>query len=217
MAEPDWGAARAQMVARQLEGRGIRDPRVLEAMRRVPRHLFVPHPQQVDAYDDRALAIGSDQTISQPYMVAIMTAALGPLRGGRVLEIGTGSGYQAAVLAELAGAVITIERRPELAEAAHDRLAALGYVNVTVVPGDGTLGFVSGAPYAGILVTAGAPGVPASLREQLAEGARLVVPVGARASQRLLVIERKGDRFSEVLGEACVFVPLIGREGWPEG
>jgi protein-L-isoaspartate(D-aspartate) O-methyltransferase len=216
MPEPDWVAARARMVARQIEGRGVRDPNVLQAMRRVERHLFVPAHLREDAYEDRALSIGQGQTISQPYMVAAMTVALGPVAGGRVLEVGTGSGYQAAILAELAAEVITIERRPELADAARARLAALGYANVTVVLGDGTLGHPPRAPYAGIVVTAGAPEVPASLREQLADRARLVVPVGPREQQSLLVIQREGESFTEIQSEACVFVPLIGCEGWGE-
>ena len=214
MVEPDWARARAQMVASQLERRGVREPRVLDAMRHVPRHMFVPPDQRAGAYEDRALPIGSGQTISQPYMVAIMSAALGSVAGMRVLEIGTGSGYQAAVLAELAAEVITIERRPELGETARQRLASLGCTNITVIVGDGSLGHPAGAPYAGIVVTAGAPGVPASLKAQLADGARLVVPVGSQEHQHLLVIERAGDSFIEVRAEACVFVPLIGCEGW---
>jgi protein-L-isoaspartate(D-aspartate) O-methyltransferase len=214
MVEPDWAEARAHMVASQLERRGVREPRVLDAMRRVPRHLFVPADQRAAAYEDRALPIGNGQTISQPYMVAIMTAALGPVAGTRVLEIGTGSGYQAAVLAELAAQVITIERRPELGEKARETLASLGCTTITVIVGDGSLGYPAGAPYAGILVAAGAPQVPASLKTQLADGARLVVPVGSHEHQHLTVIERSGDAFVEVRAEACVFVPLIGCEGW---
>ena len=214
MGEPDWAKARAQMVTGQLERRGVCEPRVLDAMRHVPRHLFVPPDQRAGAYEDRALPIGNGQTISQPYMVAIMSAALGSVTGARVLEVGTGSGYQAAVLAELAAEVITIERRPELGETARQTLASLGCTNITVIVGDGSLGHPACAPYAGIVVTAGAPQVPASLKAQLAEGARLVVPVGSHEHQHLLVIERAGDTFVEVRGEACVFVPLIGCEGW---
>lgn len=214
MGEPDWAKARAHMVAGQLERRGVCEPRVLDAMRHVPRHMFVPPDQRAGAYEDRALPIGNGQTISQPYMVAIMSAALGPVAGTRVLEIGTGSGYQAAVLAELAAEVITIERRPELGETARRTLASLGCANITVIVGDGSLGHPPCAPYAGIVVTAGAPRVPASLKAQLADGARLVVPVGSQEHQNLLVIERAGDTFVEVRAEACVFVPLIGCEGW---
>jgi protein-L-isoaspartate(D-aspartate) O-methyltransferase len=204
------------MVSEQLERRGIRDPRVLDAMRNVPRHLFVPPERQASAYDDQALSIGDGQTISQPYMVAIMTEALSIAAGARILEIGTGSGYQAAILAVLAREVITIERRPGLAAAAGRRLASLGFTNVTVVVADGSVGYPGAAPYDAVLATAGAPQVPASLRTQLADGARLVVPVGSAFHQDLVVIERRGETFVESRGEGCVFVPLVGREGWPE-
>lgn len=217
MAGADWAEARAQMVADQLERRGVRDPHVLEAMRRVPRHLFVAPERRASAYDDRALPIGQGQTISQPYMVAIMTAALGAVTGARVLEIGTGSGYQAAILAELAAEVVTIERHSGLAEAARQRLMSLGYTNITVLVADGSSGYAARAPYAGIVVTAGAPQAPASLRAQLADRARLVVPVGSQFHQDLVVIERRGESFVESRREGCVFVPLIGLEGWPEG
>jgi protein-L-isoaspartate(D-aspartate) O-methyltransferase len=212
----DWAEARARMVSEQLERRGIRDPRVLDAMRNVPRHLFVPPERQASAYDDQALSIGDGQTISQPYMVAVMTEALSVAAGARILEIGTGSGYQAAILAVLAREVITIERRPGLAAAAGRRLASLGFTNVTVVVADGSVGYPGAAPYDAVLATAGAPQVPASLRTQLADGARLVVPVGSAFHQDLVVIERRGETFVESRGEGCVFVPLVGREGWPE-
>jgi protein-L-isoaspartate(D-aspartate) O-methyltransferase len=212
----DWAEARARMVSEQLERRGIRDPRVLDAMRNVPRHLFVPPERQASAYEDQALPIGDGQTISQPYMVAIMTEALSIAAGARVLEIGTGSGYQAAILAVLAREVITIERRPGLAAAAGRRLASLGFTNVTIVVADGSVGYPGAAPYDAVLATAGAPQVPASLRTQLADGARLVVPVGSAFHQDLVVIERRGETFVESRGEGCVFVPLVGREGWPE-
>lgn len=201
----------------QLVARGITDSRVLEAMRRVSRAAFVPDHAQSDAYADRALPIGSGQTISQPYMVAVMTEALQLTGSERVLDVGTGSGYQAAVLAELARHVITIERVPELAEAARTRLAALGYTNIDVVVGDGTLGAPAHAPFDGILVAAGAPAVPQALKEQLsAEGGRLVVPVGPPAQQWLTIVTRSGDRFDEARGTGCVFVPLVGVHGWPE-
>jgi protein-L-isoaspartate(D-aspartate) O-methyltransferase len=212
----DWAEARARMVSEQLERRGIRDPRVLDAMRNVPRHLFVPPERQASAYDDQALSIGDGQTISQPYMVAVMTEALSVAAGARILEIGTGSGYQAAILAVLAREVITIERRPGLAAAAGRRLASLGFTNVTIVVADGSVGYPGAAPYDAVLATAGAPQVPASLRTQLADGARLVVPVGSAFHQDLVVIERRGETFVESRGEGCVFVPLVGREGWPE-
>ena len=207
---------RSRMVASQLERRGIRDARVLDAMRRVPRHCFVAATQRSSAYDDRALPIGEGQTISQPYMVAVMTAALELRPDARVLEIGTGSGYQAAVLAEIAREVMTIERRPALGDAARTRLAALGYTNITVVVADGSLGYPERAPYDGIIVTAGAPQVPLSLQSQLADEARLVVPVGSSLQQDLVVVTRRDGRFVELRREACVFVPLVGEEGWPD-
>jgi len=200
----------------QLVARGIRDTRVLDAMRRVPRHEFVEHEAQGLAYADRALPIGDGQTISQPYMVAAMTEALRLQGRERVLEVGTGSGYQAAILAELAREVVTIERRPELADAARDRLDSLGYRNVRVVVGDGSVGYEDHAPYDGILVAAASPRVPESLKHQLADRGRLVIPVGPPDQQRLTIVSRDGDRFLESVHEGCVFVPLVGAEGWPE-
>jgi len=200
----------------QLVARGIRDARVLDAMRRVPRHQFVLQDAQSLAYADRALPIGDGQTISQPYMVAAMTETLRLQGHEHVLEVGTGSGYQAAILAELARDVVTIERRRELAEMARARLSALGYHNVLVVVGDGSLGYEDGAPYAGILVAAASPRVPESLKHQLADGGRLVIPVGPPEEQRLTLVSRDGDRFLESVLDGCVFVPLVGAEGWPE-
>jgi len=201
----------------QLVARGIRDARVVDAMRRVPREAFVPEASQALAYADRALPILSGQTISQPFMVAVMTEALMLEGGERVLEIGTGSGYQAAILAELAAEVITIERRPELADAARSTILSLGYTNVEVIVGDGTLGLPESAPFDRILVTAGAPRVPEALTEQLsARGGRLVIPVGSSEQQWLRVIVRDGDRFDETTHDACVFVPLVGKDAWPE-
>jgi protein-L-isoaspartate(D-aspartate) O-methyltransferase len=201
----------------QLAARGIRDPRVLDAMRRVPRHAFVPEDAQALAYADRALPIGNGQAISQPYMVAAMTEALKLTGTERALEIGTGSGYQAAILGELACEVITIERHPELASSARKTLAALGYPNVEVVLGDGTIGYAAAAPFDAILVAAGAPGVPASLKQQLSRaGGRLVIPIGSSAEQRLTLVVRDGDQFKESIHGGCVFVPLVGAEGWPE-
>jgi protein-L-isoaspartate(D-aspartate) O-methyltransferase len=206
---------RSSMVADQLVHRGIRDPRVLDAMSRVPRHLFVPAEAVPLAYADRALPIGNGQTISQPYMVAVMTQA-SALRGGeRVLEIGTGSGYQAAILGELAGEVVTIERHLELAQAARLRLASLGYNNIRVIVGDGTAADAA-VPYDAILVTAGAPHVPESLKAQLADGGRLVIPIGSYGHQELTVIVRRGDALVESVHESCVFVPLVGRQAWPD-
>jgi protein-L-isoaspartate(D-aspartate) O-methyltransferase len=199
----------------QLVARGITDARVLDAMRRVARDAFVPDASHVSAYADRALPIGGGQTISQPYMVAVMTEALRLTGSERVLDVGTGSGYQAAILAELAREVITIERRPELAETARRRLASLGYANVEVLVGDGTLGSPEHAPFDGILVAAAAPRVPAPLKQQLSpDGGRLVVPVGAADQQTLHIVTRAGGSFTETFGVGCVFVPLIGEEGW---
>jgi protein-L-isoaspartate(D-aspartate) O-methyltransferase len=199
----------------QLVARGIADARVLDAMRRVPRDAFVPESARGEAYADRALPIGSGQTISQPFMVAAMTEALRLTGSERVLEVGTGSGYQAAVLAEIAREVISVERVPELAESARARLAALGYTNIEIVVADGTLGWPAAAPYDGILVAAGAPRAPAALTAQLApQGGRLVIPIGPREQQWLTVITRDIDRFVERQGIGCVFVPLLGAQGW---
>jgi len=212
----DSAQQRALMVARQLEARGIRDPRVLAAMRRVPRHRFVPDRLLDAAYDDGPLPIGEGQTISQPYMVAMMSEAL-RLRGDeRVLEVGTGSGYQAAVLAELAAEVVSVERHRELAAPAAVLLAELGYDNAAVEIGDGTLGWPPAAPYGGILVTAGAPAVPDALRRQLVIGGRLVIPIGDRLSQAIEIHRRTGDDAWQVeRSTACRFVRLIGEQGWP--
>ena len=210
----DLAALRDRMVSTQIEGRGIRDERVLAAMRAVPRHLFVTPGQESAAYDDRPLPIGEGQTISQPFMVAAMTAALGPSPDDRILEVGTGSGYQAAVLARLAREVVSIERLEPLAERARRALASAGVTNVRVLVGDGSEGLPFEAPFNGIIVTAGAPSVPEALTSQLADGARLVIPVGAGDYQILNVITRQGDSFLTKAGEACVFVPLRGRYGW---
>ncbi|NIA13085.1 MAG: protein-L-isoaspartate(D-aspartate) O-methyltransferase [Nitrospiraceae bacterium] len=205
---------RTQMVKLQIVSRGVRDERVLDAMRHVPRHLFVPQARQSDAYDDHPIPIGNGQTISQPYMVALMTELAGAGEADRVLEVGTGSGYQAAILAELAAEVITIERHVELADSARTRLEGLGYDNVTVVAGDGTLGCPEHAPYDVIIVTAGGPHVPEALKSQLAIDGRLVCPVGARDMQRLVVLQRTPGEFIETGGVGCIFVPLVGEEGW---
>jgi protein-L-isoaspartate(D-aspartate) O-methyltransferase len=212
---PEFAEARARMVAEQLERRGIADRRVLDAMRSVPRHEFVASADRLRAYADQALPIGEGQTISQPYMVAAMTEALALTGVERVLEIGTGSGYQAAVLAELARDVISIERHAALAEEARGRLAALGYSRVEVLVGDGSTGYLPRAPYDAILVAAGAPRVPGALTAQLADGGRLAIPVGPYGQQELRVVRRDGARLVETAREACVFVPLVGAEGWP--
>lgn len=200
-----------------LRRMGVRDPRVLAAMARVPRDRFVPADQAPYAYADGPLPIGHGQTISQPYMVAAMTEALGLTGDERVLEIGTGSGYQCAVLAELAREVVTIERMPGLSARAGAVLGALGYSNVTPLVGDGSLGAPERGPFDAILVTAGAPATPAPLTGQLAEGGRLAIPEGGRGMQTLRRYTRHGG---EVRAEAlmqCVFVPLVGAHGWGEG
>jgi len=211
--DAEWAAMRARMAA-DLARMGIADPRVLDAVARVPRHRFVPDAALPYAYADGPLAIGHGQTISQPFMVAAMTEALKLTGGERVLEVGTGSGYQCAVLAELAGSVITIERVPELSARAGAVLADLGYDNVTLRVGDGTLGVPEEAPYDAIIVTAGAPATPAPLLAQLADGGRLVIPEGGRGIQTLTRYTReRGRTRAESLME-CMFVPLIGTHGW---
>jgi protein-L-isoaspartate(D-aspartate) O-methyltransferase len=207
---------RRAMVAAQLRGRDIVDERVLRAMASVPRELFVEAPERKRAYDDAALPIGGGQTISQPYMVARICEAL-KLRGDeRVLDVGTGSGYQAAVLAELAGDVHTIERISELAEQARQRLVEAGYANVHVHVGDGTLGLPGQAPFDAIAVAAAAPGFPQTLYEQLKPRGRLVVPVGSSRGQRLEVAVRSPEGPAMVHSVPCRFVPLVGAEGFGE-
>jgi protein-L-isoaspartate(D-aspartate) O-methyltransferase len=208
---------RCAMIEWQLRRRGIRDERVLQAMFEVPRHEFVPLLYQEAAYDDRPIVIGDGQTISQPYMVAAMTEATEVKPGDRVLEIGTGSGYQAAILAHLGAEVITMERIPRLAEAARKRLCRLGYPGVQVIAEDGSEGYPAGAPYAAIVVTAAAPAVPQVLVGQLAEGGRLVIPVGTLQLQTLQVIHKHGDKLSVRELDPCQFVPLVGRQAWPDG
>jgi protein-L-isoaspartate(D-aspartate) O-methyltransferase len=205
------------MVEEQLRARGIADERVLRAMQTVPRDLFVPPAQRSCAYDDAPLPIGSAQTISQPYMVALMTELLALGGSSRVLEIGTGSGYQTAILAELVAEVWTVERIPSLARHAEAVLLERGYSNVHLISGDGTLGFADAAPYDAILVTAAAPQVPPTLRGQLSTGGRMVIPVTEGHSQELLLIERTDqDSYRATVALRCVFVPLIGKEGYPE-
>ncbi len=199
-----------------MRRRGIHDERVLRAMSEVPRHEFVPPIFQFKAYDDQPIAIGDGQTISQPYMVAAMTEAAGVEPGDRVLEIGTGSGYQAAILAHLGAEVITLERIPRLAESARERLFRLGYRGVRVVSEDGSVGYPAGAPYAAILVTAAAPAVPQMLVAQLAEDGRLVIPVGTLQLQTLQVISKYAGNLSVRDLDSCQFVPLIGKQAWPE-
>ncbi|RTL61233.1 MAG: protein-L-isoaspartate(D-aspartate) O-methyltransferase [Hyphomicrobiales bacterium] len=209
---------RDAFVQRQIEARGIRDRRVLDAMRSVPRELFVPEDQRAHAYEDHPLPIGAGQTISQPYIVGFMIEALG-LRGGeKVLEVGAGSGYAAAVLSKIAGEVFTIERIGALVRFATDNLAAAGCSNVHVRHGDGTQGWATEAPFDAILVSAGAPDVPPSLMHQLKVGGRLVIPVGKDPStQELVRVTRTSDgdwSYEDVAGVR--FVPLIGKEGWED-
>ncbi|MFA0757484.1 MAG: hypothetical protein KEFWMYNX_001739 [Candidatus Fervidibacter sp.] len=205
---------RAEMVEHQLRRRGIRDERVLAAFLKVPRHKFVRPQDLWVAYEDYPLPIGYGQTISQPYIVALMTELLA-LKGDEcVLEVGTGSGYQAAILAELAREVITIERIPELARRAQRVLTDLGYRNVTVLVGDGSLGAPDFAPFDAIIVTAAAPHPPKALLEQLKDGGRLVIPIGDRTLQELIRFVRKGDEWQEEKHGPCLFVPLIGKNGW---
>jgi protein-L-isoaspartate(D-aspartate) O-methyltransferase len=214
----DPAGARAAMVARQLRDRGIADERVLAAMGAVPRELFVPESIQRDAYVDEALPIGAGQTISQPYMVAKMTEDLAVRPGDRILEIGTGSGYQAAILAWLGAQVTSIERQASLIPDARARLSAAGLGGAVIIrEADGSLGDPGGAPWDGILVTAAAPAVPQPLRDQLRDGGRLVIPVGTRDHQRLMVVTRHGDEWLEEPDSACIFVPLIGAAGFEDG
>lgn len=210
----DFSIERDEMVTGQLEGRGIKDERVLAAFGKVPRDRFVPQESKAESYADHPLPIGSGQTISQPYMAALMTECLGIKETDRVLEIGTGSGYQAAVLAELASEVYTVERFSFLQDKNRKILDELGYNNISLKVGDGSCGWEEYAPYNGIIVTAGAPSVPASLKEQLALGGRLVIPIGGGFSQVLSVIEKESQGFKEREVCGCVFVPLVGKYGW---
>ncbi|HZW02850.1 MAG TPA: protein-L-isoaspartate(D-aspartate) O-methyltransferase [Anaerolineaceae bacterium] len=209
-------AERRRMVDEQIFQRGVRDPAVLEAMLTVPRHEFVPPHLREFAYDDGPLPIGHRQTISQPYIVAYMTSLLKLTGEERVLEVGTGSGYQAAVLSNLAAEVHTIEQHADLVAAAAQRLARLGIDNVFLHAGDGSLGWPPEAPYEGILVTAAAPDPPPALLEQLADGSRLVIPVGGRRGQWLQVWRRRGTDFDVRSYGAVAFVPLRGAGGWTE-
>ena len=217
MTSAGWVEQCARMVDRQISARGVFAPRVVEAMRRVPRHCFVPAQFEAYAYEDHPLQIGLGQTISQPYMVAAMTELLALRPEDRVLEVGTGSGYQAAILSLLARDVVSIERHAGLAEEASARLQRLGYANVHVYSGDGTLGYAPGAPYDAIVVTAGSPRVPEALMNQLALGGRIVCPTGSRDLQQLVKRVRAPEGYSETTGIACIFVPLIGEQGWPPG
>ena len=210
----DLRAAREKMVAEQLTGRGITDTRVLEAMRRLPREEFLPPDQRQHAYEDRPLPIGWSQTISQPYIVARMLELARPGERESVLEVGAGCGYALAVMAQLAHKAYGVEIVPELAERAQKNLAALGIGNATVECRDGTLGWPQHEPYDAIIVSAGAPRVPALLLAQLADGGRLVIPVGEREHQKLVVVERRGAEFVTHSATQVRFVDLTGRYGW---
>ncbi|MBD3380544.1 MAG: protein-L-isoaspartate(D-aspartate) O-methyltransferase [Candidatus Omnitrophica bacterium] len=212
----NYTEARNRMVDEQLAARGINDPGVLEAFRKVERHLFVPEGMREEAYSDSPLPIGGGQTISQPYMVALMTQSLGLGGGEKVLEIGTGSGYQAAILAQIAEEVFTVERDSSLQERARRILVATGSENVRFRCSDGTLGWREEAPFDRIIVTAASPGIPEPLKEQLADGGKLLIPVGTRYSQSLMEVERSGGTYRTRDLGGCVFVPLIGEHGWEE-
>ena len=208
--------ARDRMVETQLVARGIRDARVLEAMRRVPRHLFVEEALKEQAHSDYPLPIGEKQTISQPYIVALMSEALELKGEEKILEIGTGSGYQAAVLAELAERVFSIERFPALAYRANQILQKLGYQNVLIRVADGSLGWPDEAPFDGIMATAGTPKIPQPLVDQLSMGGRLVLPVGDRLSQELVLVERTPEGMRKTNLGGVRFVDLVGKWGWEE-
>src|SRR5919109_3689660 len=210
-ASPSFERERARMVDEQLVGRGVTDERVLAAMRKVPRHLFVDEALRERAYGDHALPIGEEQTISQPYIVALMTSLLGLTGREKVLEVGTGSGYQTAVLAELSRRVCTIERLPRLAERARATLEGLGYDNVWVRVGNGTLGWPDEAPFDRIIVTAGGPVVPPPLLQQLADGGRMVLPVGSPDNQMLTIVENIGGEIRKRGHSECKFVKLVGK------
>lgn len=210
----DFTRLRDLMVETQLIPRGIKDRRVLDAMRMVPRHLFIDESFRHEAYNDMALPFGEGQTISQPYMVAVMTELLELKGNEKVLEVGTGSGYQAAILAELSKEVYTIERLASLSERAGKTLSYLGYENTHLIVGDGTLGLPESAPFDRILITAGTPNIPDPLIEQLAEGGIILAPVGDRFSQQLIKAVKKNGQISTEYHTPCVFVPLIGEYGW---
>lgn len=213
----DYAIARRRMVEEQVRARGVKDARVIDAMLRVPRHLFVPEALAAQAYSDYPLPIGERQTISQPYMVAAMSEALLLKGDEKVLEVGTGSGYQAAVLALLARQVFSLERIPALARQARRILDGAGFARINVRVTDGTFGWEDEAPFDAIMVTAGAPAIPRPYRDQLAIGGRLVIPVGDRVSQVLVRVTRHGERdFREERLLGCRFVPLVGDHGWSE-
>ncbi len=205
---------RERMVERQLKARGLADPRLLAAFRKVPRHAFVPAELQRDAYADHPLPIGSGQTISQPYMTALMISLLRLQGHERVLEIGSGSGYQTAILAELALEVYSVERLPELLSGVKRKVEALGYLNVHLTPGNGSMGWPEHAPYDAILVSAAAPELPRPLVEQLNDPGRMAVPIGPVSGQMLTEVEKRQGSLRQTGVAGCVFVPLLGEHGW---
>lgn len=211
-----YAQMRTEMVETQIRKRGIQNPGILRAMETVPRHEFVPEGFKQLAYTDEPLGIGEGQTISQPYIVAAMTAALRLQGTEKALDVGTGCGYQAAILSVLCKEVFSIEYRPQLARGAADRLQRLGFTNVHVHTGDGTLGLSEFAPYDAILVAAAAPKIPEPLREQLNDGGRLIVPVGPGDHQHLVLVTRHGNEYTTERREGCRFVPLLGRYGWQD-
>jgi protein-L-isoaspartate(D-aspartate) O-methyltransferase len=211
----DLSISRHRMVEDQIRSRGILDPAILRAFEKVERHRFVPEAHFHKSYDDHPVPIGHGQTISQPYMVAYMLEHLQVRPGLRVLEIGTGSGYQTALLAELGARVFTVERVPELSLRAQTLLGSLGYAGISFAVGDGTLGWIGHAPFDRIIVSAAAPDVPQALKDQLADGGILLIPVGPEHAQDLLSVRRKGLDFAVTNLGACVFVRLIGEQGWP--
>ena len=212
----DYRLAREKMVKNQLIPRGISDPRLLEVMGKVPRHLFIEEALVGEAYNDHPLPIGQKQTISQPYIVALMTEALGLTGKEKTLEIGTGSGYQTAILAELSNTVHTVERIKDLLVKARTLLAELGYINIFFKAFDGTLGWKDNEPYDAIIVTAGAPKIPQPLLDQLGEGGRLIIPVGNRFSQELIKVTKKRGSYIEKNLGGCRFVDLVGIHGWKD-
>jgi len=214
MTEEEYTQERKRMVAEQIASRGLHDLRLLTAMEAVPRHRFVPSDHLTWAYSDGPLPIGFGQTISQPYIVAFMTDALHLTGSERVLEIGTGSGYQAAILGQMAAEVHTVEFIPELSAQAEKVLQELGFANVHVHSGDGSLGWLEAAPYDGVLVAAAAPRLPQPLLDQLAEGGRIILPVGSRGFQQLEIWERRGKKFEHEASIPVAFVPLRGEHGW---
>ncbi len=212
----EYYEARNRMVEEQLLNRGIKNLQVLEAMRKVERHLFVDKKYVQEAYNDSPVSIDCSQTISQPYIVALMTELLSPNKDKKVLEIGTGSGYQTAILAELCKKVYSVERHTLLAKKADDLIKSLGYKNVTIKVTDGTLGWQEKSPFDAIIVTASAPDIPEALIQQLKNRGNMVIPIGSHYQQSLKLISKRGDSYISKTICSCVFVPLIGREGWKE-